>query len=96
MCQKKTNKQINKQTQFSSVFLNIFSLLYFVCFPNILNPYLFKSERHSSTAGSREHIPTTYTVHNKERGARCVMVIVVGNGHGNTSSNPGRDWLHFT
>ena len=20
----------------------------------------------------------------------------VGNGHGNTSSNPGRDWLHFT
>ena len=28
-------------------------------------------------------------------GARGVMVIVVGNGHGNTSSNPGRDWLHF-
>ena len=23
-------------------------------------------------------------------------VIVVGNGHGDTSSNPGRDWLHFT
>ena len=32
----------------------------------------------------------------KEGGARCVMVIVVGNGHGDTSSNPGRDWLHFT
>ena len=30
------------------------------------------------------------------RGARGVMVIVVGNGHDNTSSNPGRDWLHFT
>ena len=29
-------------------------------------------------------------------GARGVMVIVVGTGHGNTSSNPGRDWLHFT
>ena len=29
-------------------------------------------------------------------GARGVVVIVVGNGHGNTSSNPGRDWLHFT
>ena len=28
--------------------------------------------------------------------ARGVMVIVVGNGHGDTSSNPGRDWLHFT
>ena len=29
-------------------------------------------------------------------GARGVMVILVGNGHGDTSSNPGRDWLHFT
>ena len=25
-------------------------------------------------------------------GARGVMVIVVGNEHGDTSSNPGRDW----
>ena len=29
-------------------------------------------------------------------GARGVMVIIIGNGHGDTSSNPGRDWLHFT
>ena len=29
-------------------------------------------------------------------GVRGVMVIVVGNGHGDTSSNTGRDWLHFT
>ena len=29
-------------------------------------------------------------------GARGVMVIVVGNGHGDSSSNPGQDWLHFT
>ena len=29
-------------------------------------------------------------------GARGVVVIVVGNGHGDTSSNPGPDWLHFT
>ena len=29
-------------------------------------------------------------------GARGVMVIVVGNEHGDTSSDPGRDWLHFT
>ena len=28
-------------------------------------------------------------------GARGVMVIVVGNGLGDSSSNPGRDWLHF-
>ena len=29
-------------------------------------------------------------------GARGVMVIIVGNTYGDTSSNPGRDWLHFT
>ena len=29
-------------------------------------------------------------------GARGVMVIVVGNGHSDTSPNPGWDWLHFT
>ena len=28
--------------------------------------------------------------------ARGVMVIIIGNGHGDTSLNPGRDWLHFT
>ena len=28
--------------------------------------------------------------------ARGVVVIVLGNEHGDTSSNPGRDWLHFT
>ena len=25
-------------------------------------------------------------------GARGIMVIVIGNGHGDTSSNPGQDW----
>ena len=25
-----------------------------------------------------------------------VMVIVIGNGHVDMSSNPGREWLHFT
>ena len=29
-------------------------------------------------------------------GAHGVMVIVAGIGHGDMSSNPGRDWLHFT
>ena len=29
-------------------------------------------------------------------GARGVMVIVVRNGYDDTSSNPRRDWLHFT
>ena len=42
--------------------------------------------------------PKDYTIKNNERliTARGVMVIVVGNRHGDTSSNPGRDWLHFT
>ena len=31
-----------------------------------------------------------------KKGAHGVMVIVVGIGHGDTSSNPGRDWLRFT
>ena len=31
-----------------------------------------------------------------EGGAHGVMVIIVGNGHGDTSSNPGQGWLHFT
>ena len=29
-------------------------------------------------------------------GAHGVMVIVVGNGHSDMSSNPGQDWLCFT
>ena len=33
---------------------------------------------------------------NQKGGARGVMVIVIGNEHGDTSSNPGRDRLHFT
>ena len=33
---------------------------------------------------------------NASGGARGVIVIVLGNGHGDTSSNPGREWLHFT
>ena len=31
-----------------------------------------------------------------DRGARGVMVIHIGNGHGDTSPNHGRDQLHFT
>ena len=38
------------------------------------------------------HVPTDITV----TGAGGVVVIVVGNGHGDTSLNPGLDWLHFT
>ena len=29
-------------------------------------------------------------------GVHGVMAIIAGNGHGDTSSSPWRDWLHFT
>ena len=32
-----------------------------------------------------------YLINNKIGGARGVMVILTGNGHGDTSSNPGRN-----
>ena len=38
----------------------------------------------------------TINYHHVLEGAPSVMVIVVGNGLGDTSSNPRRDWLDFT
>ena len=38
-------------------------------------------------------------LNSRDEGARGVMVIVIDNwinGHSDTSSNPGQDWLHFT
>ena len=29
-------------------------------------------------------------------GVRDVIVVIVGNGHGDTSSNPRPGWMHFT
>ena len=43
-------------------------------------------------SGSRVNTDTII----KTGGARGVMVIVAGSGHGDMSSNPGWDWLHFT
>ena len=37
-----------------------------------------------------------YTLLYRHGGARGAMVIVLGNGHGNTSSNPRRDRWLFT
>ena len=39
----------------------------------------------------KERKDKTKKVVNKENKGPSVMVIVVGNGHGGTSSNPGRD-----
>ena len=37
-----------------------------------------------------------YTYINTYEGVRGVMVTDVGDSHNDTSSNPGRDCLHFT
>ena len=36
------------------------------------------------------------TINKRTERARGLVVIGVGNGHGDTSSNTGRGWLHFT
>ena len=48
-----------------------------------------------SVFSSRERTLTFFASIKHYYGARGVMVIVVGNGHGDTSSNPGRGLLHF-
>ena len=50
----------------------------------------------SSNSFKDNHLQTIYLKIIYIGGARGVMVIVIGNGHDDTSSNPGRDWLHFT
>ena len=55
----------------------------FICF------YLFRqTERHTHT---QTHLYTNTFINRQMGGARCVMVIVAGNGYDDTSSNPGRD-----
>ena len=51
---------------------------------------------HIHTRTHTEEYSTDYTRCPWCKGYRGVMVIVVGNGHDDTSSNPGRDGLHFT
>ena len=73
---------------FFSLFCNV--LFYLYCFT--LSRYLFK---HHSFASNFCFISFSCIVIFTCGGARGVMVIVVGNGYGDTSSNPGQDWLHF-
>ena len=42
------------------------------------------------------YLDDTFAYFSWRNEARGVMDIVVGNGRSDTSSNPGRDWLHFT
>ena len=49
------------------------------------------------TNGSPTLGQTTISSDKSTKGGACgVMVIAIGNGHGDTSSNPGQDWWHFT
>ena len=55
--------------------------------------YLLLEMRYTTWAKSHEHGQYQDSF---SGGARGIVVIFVGNGYGDTSSNPGRDWLHFT
>ena len=78
----------------------MFELFYLICWVMLkpLDCYLEVSEFelqsryyvHFRTNTLRKDMKPLITV------ARGVIVIVVRNEHGDTSSNPGRDWLHFT
>ena len=61
----------------------------------------YRIKHPSLLAGPLEWIQCSHSVFKfllweREREIRGVMDIVAGIGHGDTSSNPGRNWLHFT
>ena len=60
---------------------------------------MYKKEKKQKTKRKKQkqkqtiynHPVKNYVISKLRGGAGGVMVIVVGNGHGSTSSNPGRD-----
>ena len=64
-----------------------------------LSPNCMSWLRHKTASGNEEtvlkilRVSCTFSLSLLSGG---VMVIVVRNGLGNSSSNPGREWLHFT
>ena len=73
----------------SSLLISLRKCNYNQCFLLTEKIILFLEWRRHKTQNS-------YQSSYKIGGARGVTVIVVGNGHGDTSSNPGPGWLHFT
>ena len=67
-----------------------FSLLYI----SVFKEWLFQPK----IKGSSHTLGIKYEPYNNVvfGGVRGVMVIIAENGHVDMSSNPGRDWLHFT
>ena len=72
-------------------FLKLFRVFIFQNFCCKSNIVIHESPKYLKRVRKRRLV-TKY----KNRGVHVVMVIVVGNGQGDTSSNPGRDLLHFT
>ena len=88
-----------KRLSLSDSFNEFFYLTYWkdIIFRSILSHY---SPVHLSRSGSPiyrankgTHVTSNNSINNNARG---VVVIVTGYGHGDTSSIPGQDWLHFT
>ena len=52
--------------------------------------------RDDERCGRSKEVNRPELIGQRVRGARGVIVIVVGNEHGHTSSNPGRNSLHLT
>ena len=86
------------------IFIPIVNPQEYICIHPCAHTYTHKYGHHLSVFNhqiSHSSCAITFTLRlrNLEKyhgGARGVMVIVVGNGHGDTSSNPGQDWVHFT
>ena len=74
-----------RETQFLKVFHNHIMLTTPLMFGTSCGPISI-SQHHSRTQLLNIMVGS----------ARGVMVIIVRNGHDNTSSNSGWDWLHFT
>ena len=81
-----TNKGSGRITQLGFAWNKVYYNICTVCSPGI-----------STELGTNSHRRVHYQPHvgyyniYHMGGARGVMVIIVGNGHGDTSSNPGRD-----
>ena len=64
---------------------------------DMINRLQYEKNLYALTKPNNILLKNIWMINNsKQSSARGIMVIVVGNEHGDTSSNPGRDWLHFT
>ena len=67
-----------------------------VSFKDVYKSYIFTIWQLNSSKYRYVSLTVYLKISNLLGGACGVMVIVAEYGHGDASSNPGRDWLHFT